>query len=389
MILKYALLLLCLVTIPPAFAEQPAAVEFYYKDQISHIKTRDGNVYLKPELRVQSRFSTPFETNPTSLEGLDEESSSFEINRARFKVGGHAVKPWLKIKFEYDLKNSTLLDARITLAQYEAFQFRFGRMKAHYNPERVTSSKDMTLAERSMVNDYFTLDRQQGVSLLGRLDKGGTLDSNYWIDVFNGTGRTEGNDNTNVMLVGRYQWNLLGEKLDTAMSDLARRQQPAAYIAVAASENSSRYSGFNSDGGRQLPGFVDYGLDDQYDIEQWMLDGKYHYNGFSLQGEYHQKDVEDTVTDNTTAMRGWFIQSGFFPSSWLPSVPPQLELTARYATVDTDNDGTELSETLLGMNWYFFGHRNKITADIGQYEVDEPLSRGDELRFRLQYDLSF
>ena len=136
-------------------AEEQSAVDFYYKDQISHIKTSDGNLYLKPELRIQTRFSTPFETNPDSVMDLEGEStSSFEINRARFKVGGHAVKPWLKIKFEYDLKNSTLLDARITLAQYEAMQFRFGRMKAHYSPERVTSSKDMTMTERSMVNDY-------------------------------------------------------------------------------------------------------------------------------------------------------------------------------------------------------------------------------------------
>lgn len=375
----------------PLYAHANPSVDFYYQDQISHIKTSDGNLYLKPELRVQSRFSTPFETNPDSIAELEDGTeSSFEINRSRFKVGGHAVKPWFKIKFEYDLRNSTLLDARFTLAKYEALQFRFGRMKAHYSPERVTSSKDMTMAERSMVNDYFTLDRQQGISILGRLNKGGLFDSDYWVDIFNGTGRTDGNENSNVMLVGRYQWNVLGEQLDSAMSDLLIREKPAANIGIAASQNTSRYSGFSSDGGIQLPSFIDYGLDDQYEIEQWMLDGKYHFKGLSLQGEYHQKDVLDTVVKNTTRMRGWFIQSGYLVKNWLPPDLGQLELTARYATVETDtNNGNDLSEVTLGMNWYFFGHRNKITADIGQYEVDEPLNSGDDLRFRLQYDLSF
>ena len=169
------------------------------------------------------------------------------------------------------------------LARFEEIQLRIGRMKAHYSSERVTSSKDMTMVERSIVNDYFTLDRQQGVSILGHLDKGGTFDSQYWIDIFQGTGRTGGADKSDLMIVGRYQWNVLGEALGLAMSDLARRPRPAAFVAVAASRNTSRYSGFSSDGGIQLPGFEDYGLDDQYEIEQWMLDCKYHHQGFSLQ----------------------------------------------------------------------------------------------------------
>jgi len=75
----------------------------------------------------------------------------------------------------------------------------------------------------------------------------------------------------------------------------------------------------------------------------------------------------------------------------LPSAPKQLELTARYATVNTDvgKDATRLSEILLGMNWYFFGHRNKIVADIGNYRAKDALSSEADWRFRLQFDLSF
>lgn len=390
--LRKPFVITCILCTFPSHTQAESSIELAYEDQITHVKTADGNLHLKPEIRIQSRFSTPFETNPTSVAELESaDVNNFEINRARLKVGGHAIAPWFKIKFEYDLKNSTLLDARLTLAKYETVQFRFGRMKAHYSSERVTSSKDMTMVERSMVNNYFTLDRQQGISVLGRLNKEGLFDSNYWIDIFNGTGRTGGNDTSNVMIVGRYQWNFLGEKLGSAMSDLAIRQKPAANIAIAGSKNTSRYSGFNSDGGTQLPGFIDYDRDDQYEISQWLIEGKYHYDGFSLQGEYHQKEVLDTVMNKSTLMQGWYVQSGLFIHELLPAAPKQLELTARYAHVDTDtvNSGNILSEILFGLNWYIFGHRNKVTADIGSYDIAEPEMSDNELRFRLQYDLSF
>jgi len=371
-------------------------IDVYY-DDLTHIVTKDGSTHLKVEMRLQSRYSTPFEGNPKSITELQEDAvSSFGLNRARFKVGGHIHQPWIKLKYEYDLNNSQTLDARITLEQSDAFHFRFGRMKAHYNPERVTSSKDQQFVDRSMVNGYFTLDRQQGISFMGRFNKGTALDLNYSFDVFNGTGREGDNESDDFMYVARLQSNFLGEKVSSAMGDLKISQKPAAHIAVATSTNESRYTRFSTNAPRQVNELDDHTEADGYRLEQWMVDAAYRYKGFSFQAEYHNKDIVDQYEQNfsgTLNMTGYYAQAGFFPNQLMASIPRQLELAARYSTVDPDTsiDHNNEREYLVAANWFFNGHRSKVSADIGRYEIDDAVTdiTESENRIRLQYDLSF
>ncbi|QOL25232.1 porin [Thalassotalea sp. LPB0316] len=370
-------------------------LDIYYKDNITHVVSQDGAMHLKPELRIQSRVSTPYDGNPDSIAKLNGDTTSQEIKRARLKVGGN-INENLKVKFEYDLVGSQLLDSRLTYKFVDEFQFRFGRMKAHYSPERVTSSKDQQLVDRSIVNDWFNIDRQQGISFLGHLNKGTWADSNYWFDIFNGTGRDGKNENDHFMYVGRYQWNFLGEQMETAMGDLKFRSKPAAHFAVSATTNTSAYTKFSTSAPGQLRDFKDKaveGVDDQFKLKQWMVDFSYRYNGVSFQTEYHQKQVDDRVNNEITNLEGYYVQVGFFPNRYFKSMPKELELAARFANVDpnTDISDNNLKELTLGANWFFTGHRNKLTFDISRHEIDELGfdSTGSETRFRLQHDFSF
>jgi phosphate-selective porin OprO/OprP len=384
-------------TVYAAAVPNPANdIDIYY-DDLTHLVTKDGNTHLEIEMRLQTRFSTPFESNPDSIQEIQDDAvSSFALNRARFKVSGNIHRPWIKLKYEYDLNDSQTLDARITLEQSEQFQFRFGRMKAHYNPERVTSSKDQQFVDRSMVNDYFTLDRQQGISVLGRLNKGTALDLNYSFDVFNGTGREGDNENDKFMYVARLQSNFLGEKASSAMGDLRFSQKPIAHIAIAASTNESRYTRFSTSSPTQVNDLSEHNESDGYKLEQWMVDVAYRYQGFSFQAEYHNKDITDQYNENFTGtmnMTGYYAQTGFFPHKLIASIPEQLELAARYSTVnpDTSIDGNDQRESLVAANWFFNGHRSKVSADIGRYEIDDTITgeTSSENRIRLQYDVSF
>ncbi|NRB42406.1 MAG: porin, partial [Pseudomonadales bacterium] len=58
---------------------------------------------------------------------------------------------------------------------------------------------------------------------------------------------------------------------------------------------------------------------------------------------------------------------------------------------DTSISGNNEREYLIGANWFFNGHRNKLTTDIGRYEIDDELTgmTTSENRIRLQYDVSF
>ena len=70
----------------------------------------------------------------------------------------------------------------------------------------------------------------------------------------------------------------------------------------------------------------------------------------------------------------------------------EIELALRVALVDPDDDllEQETREFTLGANWFFHGHRNKLTVDVSRLEVDFPAaSEETATRVRMQWDVSF
>jgi phosphate-selective porin len=88
-----------------------------------------------------------------------------------------------------------------------------GQWKVDLNRERVDSSGRQQFVERSIVNRIFTMDRQVGVQLRGRLFEGTMADMRYYAGVFNGEGRGVKNNSTDHLYMGRLQWNFLGRDL--------------------------------------------------------------------------------------------------------------------------------------------------------------------------------
>ena len=83
---------------------------------------------------------------------------------------------------------------------------------------------------------------------------------------------------------------------------------------------------------------------------------------------------------------------GWFPHSAMQTIPKPLELALRYAEVDPDTDltGDERDEITLAFNWFFQGHRNKITLDLSRItDLAAEAGRQEEKRLRLQWDVSF
>ncbi len=360
------------------------------------ITSGDGNYRAHIELRFQGRFSHPFDSDPRDAgDFAAPEESTFEVNRGRLKIGGHAYRPWLGYYLEYDFPSSRLLDFRLTLSKLEWLQLRVGQGKAIYSAERVVSSGKQQFVERSIVNREFTLDRQQGVQLFGRLLEGTPGDSWYWLGVFSGNGRGAGNDDDHLMWMGRYQWNFLGRDPKFSMSDVERHSRPAAYLALAAATNRSAFTRFSSAGGDQLDGFED-GEPGRYDVDQWLAELAFKRRGFSLLSEYHEKRIEDLFATDPDAARtrleGGYLQAGYFFHEILSKVPEELELAARWAFVDPDASRSDdrRHELTLAVNWFFAGHRNKLTLDASRLSLEVP--GGAELaenRIRLQWDVSF
>ena len=372
-------------------AAPPAGWNVEYGEKGLEIASPDRSWSFEPEFQVQLRFSDPFDDDPRTVADVDSPpGSDFEIRRARFKLDAQLGAEWLMLYSQTDLDGPVQLDLRVTIEPDEAFGVRLGQWKAEYNRERSDSSSSQQFVDRSIVNREFTIDRQQGAMLFGRLGRGSAADVSAWAGVFGGEGRGHFNDGGEPMYLARLQWNPNGRVLDFSQSDVGRRAEPASSIAVAAVRNRSRYTRFSSDGGGNLDSFVT-GEIDQYEVKQWVVESALQWRGFSWQQEWHEKSVEDRVAGATTRLRGLYAQAGYFLHEAWSGWPEPLELALRYATVDPDVDHADdrRDELTFGANWYFNDHRHKLNADVSRLEVDDPDGAAHDWRVRLQWDVSF
>ena len=360
-----------------------------YGERGVEFRTRDESTFLWFGVRVQPRYSdlqgTP--VDPARLAEQEEEEADF--NRARLKLGGHVFAEWLDVYTEYSIVNDVLLDYRVTLKSPPGIDLRAGQWKIVYNRERVDSSGAQQHAERSISNYWFTIDRQQGIALNGRLGEGRWYDSSIWVSAATGSGRG-GDRNGNSMRVLRYQWNFTRSELGFSQSDIGRRQEPAGSVSIGWVVSHTPFTRFSSSGGGQLPGFPsDPGQ--RYRIEQYLLETAWQGRGLSWQQELHWKEIRDPVADRTRRLTGGYAQLGYFFHESFEFVPEPLELAARVSRVDPERgrDNDLQTEITVSANWFFNGHRNKLTADYSWIRLDHPTGAGSENRLRLQWDFSF
>lgn len=364
--------------------------KFSYGDKGIEFDDGTGNTFLWFGVRLQTRWASR-EVIEDELPGEPmSESSDIALNRGRLKLGGHVLSPSFQVYSEYDIVGSRLLDLRVTYKFADWLNVRIGQWKSEFNRERIDSSGKQQFVERSVVTPWFTIDRQQGVMLSGRVSKGGRADTSYWFGWLSGAGRGGDTSDARGLWLARAQWNLDGEALDFSQGALQRPASPLGSVALAAVTGTSAFTAFSSRGGGQLPGFTD-GTPDQYRLEQVMLETAYHHGGFSWQQELHWKSVDDRLTGESRCLFGGYAQAGMFFSEVLESFPRPLELAVRVAYVDPDRSlpGGIEKEFTLGANWFFNGHRNKLTLDVSRVTRREAPETDTSNRARLQWDWSF
>ncbi|MBM3350536.1 MAG: hypothetical protein FJY53_01870 [Betaproteobacteria bacterium] len=373
--------------------------------------TEDDKFSLAIQNRIQFRYAEPFDKDPRTTKDLDADTNSFMIRRARTKLKGHAFVPWIKYYMQYDWSQPVLRDLSLTVDKYKWAQLRVGRGKVSYNNERVASSGAQQFVNRSIVNDIFTVDRQQGVELKGNLFAGTPVDMTYYVGAFTGVGVGErDNDDDNMMYSGRLQWNAMGGEMKWDQSDTDFSEEPHLNISIAANTNQSKCTAFETanDGCRVLKDsrYKDPNDKDsakrpapgQYKIDQMLGEVSFKYKGFSFLHELHSKKIKDTLNfDEEVKLLGGFVQAGYFPHGIISGIPKELEIAARYAVVDmdTDRDNDKQKELSAVVNYFFDGHNNKISLQASRLTVEDPATtttskkRDDETRLWAQWDLSF
>ena len=378
-------ILLALMCLSFSVSAQQSAWE--YTDGGLTLKNENSESYLTLGLRMQARYST-IEEEPRALQDFtDEYKSGADINRARYKIWA-GLNNDFTFYHEYDLRNSNLLDLRTTWISQPNFKVRLGQWKPEFNRERVDSSGKQQFAERSIATYWFTIDRQWGTMASGRVGTGSQVDSSWWAGVLGGNGRSEKSDGGRPMGLARWQWNYSGEVLPFSQSALKRYAVPRGSFAVAVVSNDSKFTRYSSDGGGQLPGYSE-GEDNQYRILQGLQEWAWQGGGLSLQQELHWKSVRDRRDGRTRNLVGGYAQLGWFPAERWNSISPKLEIAVRGAYVDPDDEfSSDNGELTLGGNWFFNGHRNKLTVDMSYLAIEEQGVQKSDSRFRIQWDIS-
>jgi hypothetical protein len=375
----------------PALAEQeaspqppePAATQFAY-ERDNGVIYRQGETDLWLGVRGQFRYNSSSTLLDTDSEALVDRSLS--VNRARIKGGGRVFRRWLALYGEYDLEGAQWLDHRATVTVAGWLDIRVGQWKSEFSRERVNSSGEQQLVERSISNYWFTIDRQRGFSTSTRLGEGSAWDSRIWVQGLSGTGLNAPTEQGSGLLLGRWQWNPDGEELPFSGSDLERRSKRLSAVALAFVTGESRCTRFSSEGCGQLPGFAD----GDYDLDQFMLETALHHRGIGWEQELHFKRIRDERTGEITRLLGGYAQLGSFLNEWWPSVPAPLEVVGRVALVDPDTSagGDRRSELTVGANWFFDRHRNKLSMDLSRLGGDALSGEGSQTRVRLQWEIS-
>ena len=375
----------------PLFAQEKNKDFYITKGKGFEFHFFEDQYLLQVDFRGQFRASYPYDSFPIISDDFNDDETTIGISRARIKIGGHVYKSYYTFYFEQDIKGANLLDFRVQIEKYAFLKLRVGQWKARYTRERVISSGKQQGLERSLINRVFTIDRQQGISLFGNLDGGGAANFSYWTSIFTGMGRgSSNNDDNNLMYLLRFQWNPNGEVIRFSGSDLEYHKKFISSIAFAGVTNTSAYTAFSTRGGEQLFGF-EPGEDGQYKVDQLLFETAFKYRGISWQQELHYKNIDDKVNLEQTTLIGNYFQMGYFFHYTFPKFPKSLEIFARQAFYDANIDmaGNNNYEYTIGCNWFFKGHKNKLTFDysyIEYNEFDPTFESGN--RYRIQWDIS-
>ena len=364
---------------------------------------KDSSFSVKFAPRVQSRYQSEWSYNGEDYDPVD---INFSVRRARLKFGGFAFSPKLKYKIELGLSNRDIsganvynrntpryiLDAVVMWNFYEKFELWAGQTKLPGNIERVVSSANLQLIDRSLLNSKFNIDRDMGIQLRHKLRLGGNWIIKEKFSISQGEGRniTEGNIG-GLQYTSRLELLPFGEfssKGDYFQGDLKREKSIKAMFGFTYDINENAVKSRSNMGSYLIQSSG--GLFET-DITTIFLDGVIKYNGFALTGEYANRDADqiEALEEDGTTKTGAVVGAGSasnIQGSYL--FKNNFEITARYTNINFKKITrlSDLKQITFGVSKYIVGHSLKIQADISLLNAS---GIKDNVLFRTGFDLHF
>lgn len=347
---------------------------------------RSGDFSLSIRGRVQARA----EAIVPSPESTVARVNQLLIRRARLSLNARYAETWTMVvqlafsvlDMEPDAPN-VLRDAHLTWSGLRDLNIRVGQTKVPFGRQRVMSSGNQQMVDRSIVVGELNLDRDVGVLL--RSDDlfglGGVL--SYTLGVMGGDGRNRLGTNVGLLYVARAQVNPFGKFDDLVASDLGRLEKPRLSIGVAAARNVATVRQRSTVSTTFKNGSLTY--------DHLAADVLFKWRGFSLEAEALLRYAEQpslmgaTTTEWARAGWGYYVQAGYLPID-------AFEVSARWGQLrpftGTDPSFRHQRELGVGVGWYPKQHNLKLQSDVFWLPVGERFDVGS-WQVRAQLQLAF
>jgi hypothetical protein len=341
----------------------------------------DGTFLLNIGGRIQGRHifnhrDTPFidlnddgDVADSGESNNDSTEAGFTIRRMKPAFSGYIGGP----KFEYIVvlaadRNTTvtgLEEAKVGYSFTDQLKVEFGRFKAPFLREELTSSGRQQAVERSYVNEAFTTGFTEGISLTYSTDL-------FKLAVMFNDGRNQGeisnaandfqNDTTDYAFTARIDVRIAGDWKQS--EDFVAWSGEAVGIFFGAA--------VHYEGAEQGPS-TGVGTNDRN--LYWTVDASIEVAGFNIYAAYVGRHFDD---EGTVAGQKDFNQTGLLVQAAYMVIPDKLEPFVRFEWIDTDgfspfaNGATAINANYdeqiflvtVGVNYYFRKHDAKFTLDV-------------------------
>jgi phosphate-selective porin OprO and OprP len=333
------------------------------------ITAPDSTFSLNIRFRMQNRAAVET-TSDTDLSIAEVEA---RVRRLRLRFDGFVYSPKLtyviQLSFsrgdmDYESLNfpNVVRDAYLQYAITKQLSIGFGQTKLPGNRQRINSSGDLQLVDRSIVNSTFNIDRDFGVQF--------GYKTKFFVArgaVSSGEGRNITTSDNGLAYSGRVEFLPFGAFTnggDYFEGDLAREKKPKVSIGFASSLNEKA-----TRAGGQLGSYLYAATDIKTDIVDFL----FKYKGWSFASEYiNRSSPAPVTTDIDGKVKYVFVGNGQnYQGGYV--FKNNFELVGRYSVVSPDKaiEGLDKKKEhfTFGVNKYLKGHRVKVQNDLTLEQV--------------------
>ena len=313
------------------------------------VSTKGGLKVESGDYKFEFGGRIMYDYNKSELNGETDEDD-FDLRRGRVYAKGNIAKNWA-FKTQFNTNGDGVEDLYLRYTGWgKAANITIGNQKMPFGLEELTSSKDISVLERSAITERYAVGRAEGVQLHGKMGN-----SSYGVGVF-----TDDETDSEVGFAARY--TIAPVKSDSAV----------LHFGVA---------------------YKDIDEESALGIEAALATGPFHVQAEYVDGEEGSDDLS-----------GYYLQAGYiftgesrpYKDGVFKRVAPEgkggaWELVARYEDGDGNHSDIELGSTdasayTLGLNWY--AHKN-VKFGINYTDGEDNLSDDDGSEFRVRFQLTF